>query len=172
MLAPDPTAYELTAIWSNRLEGDRLALPLEAESRAILASRHHDLSVAFLQHDCAVPVEELLQYFRHQRLNRSAYLHVLSLKVPAPVWAVAGAAERVMRGELAQKEFCPLPGVLRGLAWQLATPLWVEMRRIGRILAAKGPRPAETAERRKHVAARIVADYRSKVQVSGCWRWP
>jgi hypothetical protein len=160
---------DLAALWANRLEGDVLTETMPDQARDMLRSRLAVLDSCFVskwgdKSDPAgvylSPVAEMLRHYAPmlKRSNARDYAYVLAQAVPAPLWSVVGAVNRVKMGDMAKPEFPPIPGVLRKLAWAIAAPFWTERIRIVRLLAAKPPRPYESPERRREVANRILSE--------------
>jgi hypothetical protein len=163
----DPAACELAFVWFSRLEGKRLAQPMPPEARTILINRCDVLDSCFA--DLADirgnvrsvrSVREMLELYAPalHRPKVGDYVWCLAQHLAAPVWAIVRAVDRVKRGEIPRPEFPPLPGLLRGLAWDVARPFWAEHKRLKLILAAESPAVEETAEKRRQVAARILAE--------------
>jgi hypothetical protein len=153
----------IAAMWSNRVEDGYLRLQMPDSDRSALLTRFAYLDDAFMQQPEEEPIREMLRFFPGAKPTSQAYLYVMRQTIPAPSWAVADACMRARRGELKEKTWAPIPSLLRALAWDIALPYWRERARLARILAARDPRPAESAERRKHVAERILAQVRERM---------
>jgi hypothetical protein len=157
----DSAARDLVLAWSSRLDGGWLTSPLPWVARDLLLERYRVLEGAFAQLSGAMEhIREMLSPFRSHP-EAGSYAYVLAQTIPAPVWAIAGACNRVRRGEVGSPDFAPTPGRLRGVAWHIAEPYWVECATIRKIVMAKPPRPHETKEQRQRAAARILAEYRA-----------
>ncbi len=119
--------------------GDRLAPP----------DQGHDSSKAV-----AVEIAKLMAAFPTQAqsdtptsLRMQAYFEALA---DAPVWAVAEARGRILRGEVTLGHpFCPSPPELAGIVKMVLRPLRADLDDLRRILAASDPQEVEPQERER-----------------------
>src|SRR5215472_3151423 len=164
--ALDPVARDLMWYWRNKIDGEHLTEFLPDESRDILTSRSRVLEAAFVTEyptDFPEYVAEMLRpYGRLARVEPKSFVWVLRQHLMAPVWAALEAIKRVRLGQMPKAEFPPLPSQLRAIAWGVAGPFQTERMMIGKILRSRPPRQAETSERRREVAARVLSELRNR----------
>jgi hypothetical protein len=164
MLVPDLACAVLAQMWVSRITDGRLTRTMGADDRSAMLTRFTYLDDAFLQHAEQGPIADMLQAFPvGKKPTAEAYLFVLNLERPAPLWAVTDACLRARRGELKETQWAPLPSVLRAVAWHIALPFWQERIMLARVLAAKEPLPYESADKRKAVTERILGQLRARM---------
>ncbi len=112
------------------------------------------LSSSSDRRDMAVEVAKLLAAFPSQSHSESpaalrvqAYFEALA---DAPVWAVAEARGRILRGEvILGHQFCPSPPELAGIVKMVLRPLRADLDDLRRILAASDPQEIAPQERER-----------------------
>ena len=152
----DQASATLCWYWHSKLSGEHLERELGPGERDILRCRLDTLEAAFTARDpdLLAKIAKCLNPWKAWT-SPYAYLTACSKDIAAAHWAVAGAAERVTRGEIPKPEQAPTPGRFRLLAWGIQNPFWIERTQLRRILTAKPPRAREPLETRMAVVERI-----------------